>query len=74
MAKGKHVVDPGVNAIKCNACKEGTVFVSVTMEEMARLRSNRVAEIVAKCHLGHSQTLMITGWPLAWGSLNFDRA
>jgi len=74
MADGKYVVAPGMNAIKCNACKDGTVFVSVTMEEMAKLRASRVAEITAKCHLGHTQNLMISGWPLSWGRLTFNRA
>ena len=48
----KKVVIVGVNALKCH-CKDGTVFVPVTMEKIAEIRTHGSAEMSGKCTHGH---------------------
>lgn len=68
----KYTVVVGVNAIECPACKEinkvrrkqvrfGTLFVPVTMDQIAKLRvSGSSDEVSALCtHGGHNQTIKI---------------
>ena len=67
------VVSPGITAVRCNSCKEGTVFISTTMREMARLRSGYSIEASYTCNNGHGQVLRLIGWPLSWGRIDFNR-
>lgn len=70
---GKIVVSAGMNAVECGKCKDGTVFIPITMLDIAMLRNGYTFEVTAKCTLGHSQTIIATAWPLAWGKLEFSR-
>ena len=65
----KVAVDPGVNAIACPACRElnkqlktrsfeGTMFVPVTMRQIAALKADKVITASGVCHShGHRRVL-----------------
>jgi len=59
----KRIATPGMNAVKCAYCKTGTVFVSVSMAEMARMRCGAANSVIASCHNGHRQQITFVAWP-----------
>jgi len=67
------VVSPGVNAVSCGHCDDGTMFIPITMTEMAKLRNGYTMEVTAICHIGHRQNIKLIAWPLTWGKMEFSR-
>ena len=53
------IVVVGMNAVECD-CREGTVFIPVNMRLMAKLlHGGASVEFVGRCHLGHTQKIII---------------
>ena len=69
----KIVASPGVNAVNCLSCKEGTIMIPVTMREMARLRCMENIVTSGVCDNGHRQQVTLTGWPLFWSRNKYIR-
>lgn len=53
----KKVVVAGVNALKCH-CKDGTVFVPVTMKEIAEIRTHDSLKMSGECTHGHTYSFL----------------
>ena len=55
------VVVRGMNAVKC-VCKDGTIFIPITADMMAKLRVHGPREFKAICNNGHGTSVkLVTG-------------